>query len=549
MMLFGGLSVLTHIPYFFLPLPTLGDSHMHAGLPALAWARLSAFFYDAAGFDLRYLTLFPAFCLMVLAAVYRERIKRAEYAGKAVAALLFAGVLYVVFVLCYSPFERFGDLEHLLRYPLLGKLVYFAGYSVFGIHEWVGRASQLAMHLAGAVYFSRLLYILSGSRSIHRSGFIIYLLFPPFWNYAHMNYLDAGVLFFACAGVYYLLLYLKENDPRHLMLDVIVVSAAVMYKEYLLALLPICAAIVLCYHIAEQPLKKDRVKALLAGMVFPALLGLQFFLTILYITSTDTYDYNLVSILSPGRLLVSFKNIPAATGFPLFALAAGGLLLSVVKYQAAAIYFSAWFVIFWVLISATLGYPYPRTNLIAYIPAAGFVSMLTGYGAGKLKSLKTEYSLMGLLFVIIASYNMIVGTSETVPLKEVDKHILPYEALFMTIKEEELYEYPVYAPMICEPSHFYMAKHGILKTDFLDRRGWEDRAGSFEEFLAAGEYEYIIMPRGRHTDEIFSRLMKEDLQAALLNGGFEGVELYKSFYDKPFYGFGRNYLYLLKVSP
>ncbi len=71
------------------------------------------------------------------------------------------------------------------------------------------------------------------------------------------------------------------------------------------------------------------------------------------------------------------------------------------------------------------------------------------------------------------------------------------------LRLKEVFQHRVYAPMVCGPGHFDGAKHGILKTGFLDRRGWEERADSLKEFLRDGGYRCIVMPDGRHTDEIF----------------------------------------------
>ncbi len=540
MLLFGGLSVLTHMPYFLLPLTTLGDAHMHAGLPALSYARLSAFFSELAGFDLRYVTV-PLLCsFLILAAVYRERIKRADFAGRAVCILLLSGVIYIAFVLYYSPFERFGELEHFFRYPLLGKLVYFGGYSVFGVHEWVGRVSQIIFLLAGAVYFSRLLSLIS-SRNAARCGYAAFLMFPPFWNYGHHNYLEAGVIFFAAASMYYLLLYLKTSDSNSLLLFIIFCTTAVIYKEYLLGLLPISAAVTAGYNFAERRLNKAEWLMLGGGLVFPGVIALQYSFTFNYLKSV--YDYypspvRMDDIFSYERLMTSFINIPGTISAFLAALSAAGLAFGIKKFRSGTFYMLLWFLVFWVLISASTGYAFPRTNLIFYIPLCAFICFF----AGSIKRI-ARY-MPGAVFALFAYISLFFGPGETVSFFRIGRNIYPYDELFGFIKEEEIFQHRVYAPMICEPSHFYIAKHNILKTDFLDRRGWEERAGSLEEFLRGGGYRYIVMPEGPLTDEIFSGLIGEDLQAELLEGGIDGVELYKSFY-----AFGRNYIYLFKVSP
>ncbi len=546
MLIFGGLALLTHVPYFTLPLTTLGDAHMHAGLPALSRARAEAYFHSLAGFELRYLTVSAFILFLSLLWVFRERVKRAEYAFRAVCLLILAGGAYIAAVFYFAPFEKFGQLEHFLRYPLLGKLIYFVGYSVFGIYEWVGRASQLVFLLAGAVYFKRLLILIS-SRGAGRCGYAAFLMFPPFWNYGHHNYLEAGVLFFAVSSLYYLMLYLKSPGRNPLFMFVVFSSLAVVYKEYLLGILPISAALIIGFNFIERRLRKEEWLTLAAALSFPAVISAQYLLTFDYLRSLYSYypqPVEAADIFSYQRLAASSGNIPAVIGAPLAVLSAAGFLAGLKKFRAGTCYMFIWFAVFWVLISASTGYAHPRTNLIFYIPLCAFICFL----AGSLKRVR-EYFMPAAVFVLFSFVGLFMGpgdsvsTGETISLGKIGKNIYPYDSLFAYIKQEELYERRIYAPMICEPSHFYIAKHGILKTDFLDRRGWKERADNFEDFLRGGGFGYIVMPRGELTDEIFRRFMSEDLQADLLEGSFENIRLRAGFSS-----FGRNHLYLLEVS-
>ncbi len=545
LILFSILALSTHLPYLNLPLTTLGDAHMHAGLPALSWAGAASFFHDAAGFNLRYITISAAILFLPGLFKLRNILTRENYSLRVMWFFLVSGLAYCVLVIYFSPFEKFGGLEHFFRYPLLGKLVYFTGYSIFGIHEWVGRLSQVIFLFAGALYFKKLLALISSPASA-RCAYAGFLMFPPFWNYGHHNYLEAGVIFFCAAVAYYLLLYLKTSAKTPLLLFVTSLTLAVIYKEYLLGLLPISAALIAGYNFLEEKLNKEKLASLGAGFVFPSVIALQYLFSFKHLRSLYEYypqPVEIKDLLSYERLLTSASNIPTVIGIALTVLSAAGLAVGIKKFKTGTVYMILWFLVFWVLISASTGYAHPRTNLIFYIPLCAFICFLAG-GVKKL----SRY-MPGAVFLLFSFISLFVGpgetvsTGETVSLNKIGKNIYPYDELFEYIKREEIFTRKVYAPMVCEPSHFYIAKHGIDDAGFLDRRGWAERAGSFREFLLEGGYGYIVTPEGAHTDGIMEQLISKKLRGELLDGKIENVSL-----EAFFCAFGKNFLYLFKFE-
>ncbi len=546
LVLFAILALSTHLPYLNLPLTTLGDAHMHAGLPALSWARAASLFYEAAGFNLRYIIIAAVLLFSLVFLKFRDKLIRKDYSFRVMWFFLFAGSAYCVLVIYFSPFEKLGELEHFFRYPLLGKLIYFTGYSIFGIYEWVGRLSQIIFLFAGALYFKKFLALISSPVSA-RCAYAGFLMFPPFWNYGHHNYLEAGVLFFCAAVVYYLLLYLKTSEKTPLLLFATLLTLAVIYKEYLLGLLPISAALTVGYNFLEEKLNKKKLTSLGAGFLFPSVIALQYLFSFKHLRSLYEYypqPVEIKDLLSYERLFTSASNIPAVIGAALTVLSAAGLAVGIKKFKTGTVYMLLWFFVFWVLISASTGYAHPRTNLIFYIPICAFICFLAG-GVKKL----SRY-MPGAVFLLFSFISLFAGpggtvsTGETISINKIGKNIYPYDELFEYIKSEEIYTRKIYAPMVCEPSHFYIAKHGIDDAGFLDRRGWAERAGSFREFLLEGGYGYIVTPEGAHTDGIMEQFISKKLRGELLDGKIEGVRL-----EAFFCAFGKNILYLFKFEP
>ena len=98
--------------------------------------------------------------------------------------------------------------------------------------------------------------------------------------------------------------------------------------------------------------------------------------------------------------------------------------------------------------------------------------------------------------------------------------------------------------MICEPSHYYMAKYGITDESFLFRKKWDSGSyGRFEDFLSGEEFKYLVVPAGPRTDKIINQFIAPELMKKILDGKIECLVLHKSF------KFGSNSLLLFRITP
>ena len=540
----GAFCLITHLPFINLPILTLGDSHMHAGLPALALAKLDSLCARELHISFR---LIFSLCLglMVVLVVRQRKLIRFVSSLKGFGLIIPAGIIYVI-LLCRSPIlENFGKFEHFFRYPVLGKSLFFSSYAVFGIHEWVGRAIQIVFLFVGALYFSRLIEILSGDKQIGRAGYLVYLLFPPFWDFAHQNYLTGGVLCFSTASMYYMMNYFTNRKSRDIYIAVAIIAAGIMYKRFLIILIPVLYTIALMWSLTIRRLTPKEIKKLILASLLP--LGIAIPCLLIFSHLRNIYPYYpqgpcLKYLASPERLLIDLKLIPFAITWPLVFIGIAGLFLALVyKQRAFVLCFSILFIINWFLISASDAYRYVRHNLIGYISITAFITFFIGSICRKLPH-KIGLFLLSAVYLSMAFLVLHTGPGETISLRKVKDIFLPYDELFAFIKSKGLCMSRIYAPMKCEPSHFYIAKYSLSDREFLFRKKW-DTANfpyeNFHNFLLGENFRYVVIPQGPQVEGIIEEYLDEILLSELLNSRTSYTKLYKIF------RYGENTLLLL----
>lgn len=538
----GLFCLITHLPFMRLPILPLGDGHMHAGLPALALAKLNSLCVSKVGISFRVLFFLCSGTVLLLLLKWRGQLLRFLSSTKGFTLILLSGVAYVMVLSRFPVLEKFGKLEHLFRYPVLGKSLFFCSYATFGIHEWVGRAMQIAFLFVGAFYFSRLLELLS-NREIARVGYLIFLMFPPFWDLAHQNFLTAGVLFFSAASMYYLVRYLRQGRPFDVYVAMTIMATGIMYKRPIIALIPISFLTIILWCIFRRRFSFRELKVVFLSFFFPVGLAVSDLLSYSHLRSLYPYyakSVNLQYLFSPSRLIGNIRLVPFATGWVITAFAILGFLLSCKYRRKLALLFSLWFTTYWVLNSATTGHWVVRVSLIGYLPIAGFLSVAFG-SIGK-RFLNKRYQLaMALLFVGFTFLNMHIGPGEAISLPKIKKVFLPYDELFKFVKDNKLHNHRIYAPMLCEPSHFYMAKHGLSDEDFLFRKKWDTSYGGFGDFLRVEDFSYLVVPQGPQVEGVIEAYIDKALIEEMLSGRAEYAVPYKLF------SYGENTLTLFKI--
>jgi hypothetical protein len=147
-----------------------------------------------------------------------------------------------------------------------------------------------------------------------------------------------------------------------------------------------------------------------------------------------------------------------------------------------------------------------------------------------------------ILYLYLSFLCLYVGPGEAVSLEKRNEVFLPYDKLFQFIKDEKLHNFRIYAPMKCEPSHFYMAKHGLANTDFLFRKKWGEAGyGEFNDFLLGEKFHYLVIPQGPRVKGIIEEYLDETLLLEILNGRAKYVKLCRTF------RYGENTLLLFQI--
>jgi hypothetical protein len=151
--------------------------------------------------------------------------------------------------------------------------------------------------------------------------------------------------------------------------------------------------------------------------------------------------------------------------------------------------------------------------------------------------------LLSMTYLCLSFLCLLVGPGEAISLKEIEGDFFPYDKLFEFVKEEELYNCRIYAPMKCEPSHFYMGKYGLPDTEFLFRKKWDrGRYEKFEEFLVGGKFCYLVIPQGPRVEGVIEEYIDRTLLSELLNDRAAYAKLHKTFQ------YGESTLWLFKIT-
>jgi hypothetical protein len=480
---FAGVLALTALELPLLTEPVISelDSHLHTGLPALLLAKMGRL----AGL----LVTLAGTAVLILS----KRVKGWP-SGRSLVVLagLFAALnMYGVLLVRSGVLERLGDVSLIHRYPPMGKTLFFAGYSLLGIHEWVGRAIQLGFVMAGAWVASGIPMEFGRKRSL--TAFLLYLFLPPFNNIIYLNHLSGGTVFFATCVIALLARCARDRSPGNLLALNAVLCAALLYKRLAVAYVA-CSFLFLLYLAPGKA--GQRVRFAVRYTIVPAL----FFAPSLVLDKVFGYSPSAMTfsrLVDPSALVRNFGMIPEVVTpsvFWVFLLCVAYLLAF--RRTPYTLLLLLWFLVCYILITITEAFGWVRHTLFFYPSIVLCVASALDY-AGDRKRAPLRVALVILMVVMLAGHSFFSESSRFFTYRNSDRVFLPYDEAFAHFAEK-MPDASVYAPAICEPSHFYIAKHRLSETIRYGREIWasadDQTAVGLAGYMAREGYDYLLLP-------------------------------------------------------
>lgn len=519
------------LPFWLTPLPTGSDDQSHAGPAAWLLGRAAS----SAGLDIRLLPLIsiPLAGLLALAAVklYRKG-WRLPGRGAAVIALAAAANLWFLADLRWGAADLVGRWETVLRYPPLSKFLYLGAYLLLGVNEAAPRAVQFSFMALAALYLLRLLKVFGAEPP--RAAFLLFALFPTFFNLAVSAELEAGTVFFFTAAIYHFIKAAQDGDREQFLKCAFWTAAGFFYKQLplglLLSFVPALGALWLLRP-ALRPAWLYGLKTLL----IPAAVGLPFIILSAALGVRDT-ALRLSNLLDLRLLTLDLVNVYQTAGAPITFLLAAATARALLRRRSQALWLLLFFAAsYYVMISASAAVGYIRHAQPFYI-APVFLLVLWACEAPAAFPRGAGVLWAVLLYLFASQAVLARDPYQRKTAYNFRANVFPYGEAAQYLKGLGRPGLKIYAPMEVEPSHFYLAKHGLAGRVTWDRGlppGFS--AASAAKAFRAGGYDFLLLPYSP-----FAGLAADFVGAAdaLKNSG--------EFYEEKTFEYGGNRLLLLR---
>ena len=459
------LAAALHLPFWFLPVPTGEDFQSFVSPPAYLLHKISD------GFGTGFLRVLLWVALAGAAYYLFKRAKNGscvfkiypeKYLARVIisAALLVAGNLYFWKVNASGIVNKIGSWETIFRFPPVSKILYFAGYSLFGINEGVANIIQFLFLVFAGVYLIKILEYCSG-KTPQRAVMLSLLVFPTFFHFSNFPVLACGLIFFYFACSYYFLKAISEQDSDALYIWVFFIIIGALYRRLMVGFLGV--SILYNIYLFAQPGTRQFARKLAAANLLVMLFAVPFPLIgiVSGIRGTATlfpYFQGIYDI---------FNNMRLTLGWGICAIAAGLAYISFnAKFKKTNILFLAIFAVYFAVFSQTsaagwVRHMQPLYAVIFYFRAAGLTRLHSG-------SRKTLFiSIFGVL-VILSVYQDIFNRQSFQRTNYYTRYegIVPYDMLCRYLGTMTIKDIRVYAPMEGEPNNFYIAKYGLSNVSW-----------------------------------------------------------------------------------
>lgn len=492
-----------------LPITSLGDEHYHSYVSV----PLINFIERDLPFSLSLFTWFLLLATILTCILGKRKVevggegrKRLKRGNKFMVAIgLFLGYLYFYGLIRSGLLEQLGPLEHLFRFPPLGKSISFAFYSLFGVSEFTARLPQLLFSLGAGIYIYRLVKLFRSPDTALLAAAIL-LFLPAFFRFGTLAYLDSGVIFFVIGSSFYFLRYLQRDRFLDLILSSYLLSLGFLYKRILLIMLFIFLAYLLIYEMKVWKKKAGQKLKLYAQVGWLTLVPIMPWLIIGYRYAGRNFYPFFSHLTSWSTASAVWRQIPQAASYPFFILFLVGLAYSLWrKRDRLTVFLLTWISLYYLFITLDTHYFDIRLNLSLYPPMVIIVAQLMGEPLSRLKKRKV-LSGLGFLFVgYMAIASTLVNFSPLKPeftiLTNVKGGYLPYDQVFLYVKEYLPRGSRILATQGTEPSHFYLSLLGIEDKFVWYRENWvasreEQTLDNLYDFCRENNFSYVVFPLG-----------------------------------------------------
>ena len=521
-------SALLRLYPMTLPITSLGDEHYHSyvsvplinflernlpfPLPLFTWALLLAAILT---------------CMLGKRKVEagREGRKLVKRGNKFMVAIgLSLGYLYFYGLIRSGLLEQLGPTEHLFRFPPLGKGISFIFYSLFGVSEFTARLPQLLFSLLAGIYIYRLVKLFRSPATALLAASIL-LFLPIFFHFGSSAYLASGVIFFVISSSFYFLRYLQRDRFSDLILSSYLLSLGFLYKRVLLIMLFVFLAYLLIYEMKGWKNKAGQKLKLYAQVGWLTLVPIIPWLIIGYRYVERNWHPLFSHLTSWSTATAVLRQIPQAASYPFFILFLVGLAYSLWrKRDRLTIFLLIWISLYYLFITLDTHYFDIRLNLPLYPALVIIVAQLMGEPLSQLKNRKVFSSLCFLFAGYLAIASTLVNFSPLRPeytvLTNIKVGYLPYDQVFLYVKEHLPRGSRILATTGTEPSHFYLSLLGIQDEFVWYRENWvgsreEQTLDNLYDFCRENNFSYVVFPRGHWAEpwvrtELIEKLAREE---------------------------------------
>jgi hypothetical protein len=530
------LCLFAHLPFLTAPVVTGLDAQEHAGVPAV----LVAWVGDRLPIPLPLIGWLSLIAFAVLfCKVCRTPVQTRALIGMLVLLLLVGGLL-TVFLLRTNVIERMGaDPRFLSRYPALGRFLYIGMYTLFGIHEWAGRMSQLLLSAFAAVYAYRI-GLLFMSQTVAIAGATLLLFLAPMFHYGNLNMLDCGTVALSVTSEFYLLRYLEESRRRDFYWALFLLTAGILYKQVLILMVPVAFVQWFVQRLCLLLQKRGNpIDALLDAMGFllPAgtvVLGLCFS----WLNPEVPVHYSgyrthpVYHLLDAAYLFAPLTSLPMALTSPALIMVPLGMLISLNRGPASRRWF--WYGISWYAVYAVCYVPWEtpeniRQALPSYPPLLLFAATTFDWLVSDATQLARKF-MWGFLFAHLLWVVLLLPRESPAPdhrpikdytwmnLTNRSAFFLPYPDMFRRMEETVPPGAVVYAPMANEPSRFYLAAYAVEARWTYLGDPWaavsDQTVESLRLYCQSKGVSYLLLPNRRWAQMALSQRLLE----AITNG-------------------------------
>jgi len=388
-------------------------------------------------------------------------------------------------------------LNWLIWYGPLGVILYAIQLIIFGYNEFGVRFIQPIFLALTAIYIFKLTNLFK-NKKIALTSSLIFLFLPSIFAYGSVSLLDAGLVFFVTASIFYFLRYTKEGYIGDLLLSMFFFDLGFLYKNPILLLIPIYGL----YLLITKNIKLEQIKIGVIGII--AIIP-QFVLNKIFDPIHGSLPMSFFSNWkSFSDISLNFLLINKQATLIIFILFIMGLLYSIYLVLKEKDKFNTflfiWFIVWY---SAFVSYMWLLSGGIRLtLPYLPVVAILSAQILHKLLYIP-KIKIINLIIPTLIIY--LIGTSLFLNYSNYEDRSLPYDKMFDYIKENVGPNEKILAPMISPPYQFYIKKYDI-KNEIIEKI-WEpydkQNLSNLYDYVKKNNISYVMGPMPEPFYEVY----------------------------------------------